>query len=83
MFLFRFQVAMAGDFIIGVTGMMIARCRNDSVTLTLSQVYHHILNMTIILINDFLFLFFFFASLEIAKTLHFFNVKHKSHYKNH
>ncbi|XP_043482436.1 all trans-polyprenyl-diphosphate synthase PDSS1 [Leptopilina heterotoma] len=32
------KVAMAGDFIIGVTGMMIARCRNDSVTLTLSQV---------------------------------------------
>lgn len=35
---FFFQVTMAGDFILAVASMMIARLRNDDVTLTLSQV---------------------------------------------
>lgn len=35
---FLFQVTMAGDFILAVASMMIARLRNDEVTLTLSQV---------------------------------------------
>lgn len=33
-----FQVAMAGDFILAVASMMIARLRSDDVTLVLSQV---------------------------------------------
>lgn len=33
-----FQVAMAGDFILAVASMMIARLRSDEVTLVLSQV---------------------------------------------
>lgn len=32
------QVAMAGDFILAVASMMIARLRNNDVTLVLSQV---------------------------------------------
>jgi len=32
------QVAMAGDFILAVASMMIARLRDDDVTITLSQV---------------------------------------------
>lgn len=32
------QVAMAGDFILAVASMMIARLRSDDVTLVLSQV---------------------------------------------
>lgn len=35
---FYFQVAMAGDFILAVASMMIARLRNNDVTLVLSQV---------------------------------------------
>ena len=33
------QVAMAGDFILAVASMMIARLRDDDVTITLSQVH--------------------------------------------
>lgn len=33
-----FQVAMAGDYILAVTSMMIARLNHNDVTITLSQV---------------------------------------------
>lgn len=35
---FVFQVAMAGDYILAVTSMMIARLNHNDVTITLSQV---------------------------------------------
>lgn len=38
------QVAMAGDFILAVASMMIARLRNNDVTLVLSQVRLQIRN---------------------------------------
>jgi len=37
-FIFIFQVAMAGDYILAVTSMMIARLNHNDVTITLSQV---------------------------------------------
>lgn len=43
-----FQVAMAGDFILAVASMMIARLRSDDVTLVLSQVSQIINNVLMV-----------------------------------